>query len=127
MLTVIIMSAQLSAAMPVTADVVFKNARVWTVDTANPEAESIAVWCVRILSSTDQPQQGRVAEYMSICSWARQRLDLQARCQAIEGGRPGQTRLFGGMKMAVPLRRLAQRQSHVFVSSDSVLELVLQT
>lgn len=48
MLTIIIMFTQINAT-PLSADLVVKNARVWTVDAAQPEAESIAVWRDRIL------------------------------------------------------------------------------
>lgn len=43
-----IMSATLTAA-PVTADLVLRNGKVWTVDSGLPEAEAIAFWRDRIL------------------------------------------------------------------------------
>jgi hypothetical protein len=34
---------------PVTADAVFLNGKVWTVDAAKPEGQAIAVWRSRIM------------------------------------------------------------------------------
>jgi predicted amidohydrolase YtcJ len=48
MLTTIIIFTTLNAA-PVQPDLVLKNAKVWTVDAAQPEAEALAVWRDRIL------------------------------------------------------------------------------
>jgi predicted amidohydrolase YtcJ len=48
MLTAIIMFTTFSAA-PVSADLVLKNGKVWTVDADQPEAEAIAIWRDRVL------------------------------------------------------------------------------
>ncbi len=48
MFSVICMFATLSSAT-VSADVVLKNAKVWTVDSSQPKAEAVAIWRDRIL------------------------------------------------------------------------------
>jgi predicted amidohydrolase YtcJ len=46
----------LAAEAPVFADVVLKNAKIWTVNRSQPEAQSLAVWQGRILAVGSDPE-----------------------------------------------------------------------
>ena len=74
MTSILLLILTISTAEPaVTADAVFVNGKVWTVDAATPEVQAIAVWRGRII------KVGTDAEVKQLAGANTRVIDLQGR------------------------------------------------
>src|SRR5262245_54700480 len=89
LIPLILMTTSFHAAPPLSADLVLKNGKIWTVDPALPEAQAVAVWRDRILVvGSDADVAGLVGPKTRI-------IDLQGK-RAVPGFYDSHTHMLAG-------------------------------